>query len=161
MDGLDEAEEEITRVWRGESYRGVFFFLSSRPVPRADEIQAKLPNLLEIDLQGLSKEDVRAFLFGINRDVILSDEKDVILKTIFQKSGGELEEKTANTEKKKGANPLYLRLFADGIKSGLYSFQNLENLPLGLSSVYEPILNELKNREESDLLFKILFFPLG
>ena len=158
LDGIDEAEEDITRLWRGETYPRVFFFLSSRPVPRAEVIRARMPNTQEIDLQGLSLEDTRAFLLEINREKILSDKEETILKIVFQKSGGEIFDKERSTEQIKGANPLYLRLFADGINKGLYSFENLESLPLGLSSVYDPILKELKTKENSETLFLILYF---
>jgi tetratricopeptide (TPR) repeat protein len=156
LDGLDEAEEEITRVWRGEALFGIFFLVSTRPVPRAETIKARLPGYTEtLDLRGLSLEDVRSFLLELNREKILSDTEDKILKKIYEKSGGDFEE--IQTERK-GANPLYLRLFADGLRKGQYSFDSLETLPAGLDSVYEPILKALNEKEDPNILYQILFF---
>jgi hypothetical protein len=118
IDGLDEGiENDILKYLPRETFNNILFMYGSRPGGhlQLDKFWGELPveHHQKIELNGLSKEDIRALLYEVaNKYEIDKDSKWI--DYLQQRSQG---------------NPLYLKLLCNAIEEGSIAINDFESLP--------------------------------
>ncbi len=129
IDGLDEGvEDDIIKYLPRENFENILIIYGSRPGGHKsiDELWATLPTEYhtKLELNGLSKEDIRALIYEVANKYALEKESAWI-DAVQQRSQG---------------NPLYLKLLCDALENGSIALNDTKALPKEIDEYYKAIL---------------------
>jgi hypothetical protein len=145
IDGLDEGvENKLTEYLPKENFENVLIIYGSRPGGHPDIIDfwPTLPQgHQERELNGLTKEDIRALIYEVGNKYEIERESKWI-DTVLERSNG---------------YPLYIKLLCDAIENGSISLNDINALPKEINNYYEAILRRYSKDKYGNALLSSLF----
>ena len=129
IDGLDEGvEDAIVKYLPRENFENVLIIYGSRPGGHRsiDELWSTLPTEYhtKLELNGLSKQDIRALIYEVANKYELEKESAWI----------------DAVEKRSQGNPLYLKLLCNALENGSIALNDTKALPKEIDNYYKAIL---------------------
>jgi hypothetical protein len=146
IDGLDEGIEDQVPVYMPrENFQNILIIYGSRPGGHKsiDDLWGSLPieHHRKIELQGLSRQDIRALIYEVANKYEMERESAWI-DAVLKRSQG---------------NPLYLKLLCDSIENGEIVLNDIKALPTKIDDYYKTILLRYANDPDGDALLSGLF----
>jgi tetratricopeptide (TPR) repeat protein len=144
IDGLDEGvENSIMNYLPRENFKNILFIYGSRPGGHKDieNFWGQLPveQHTKIELQGLSRQDIRALLYDVANKYELQEDWIGIL------------------EERSQGNPLYLKLLCNALEDGSIHINDSKALPKEINEYYKAILLRYAGMPDGDALLNSLF----
>ena len=144
IDGLDEGVENgIMNYLPRVNFKNILFIYGSRPGGHKDieNFWGQLPveQHTKIELQGLSRQDIRALLYDVANKYELQEDWIGIL------------------EERSQGNPLYLKLLCNALEDGSIHINDAKALPKEINEYYKAILLRYAGMPDGDALLNSLF----
>ena len=152
IDGLDESVSAEGEASIGTSLLhyiprdlppGVFLVLAGRRRREVDGLSSDLEEVFQIELQGLSEDDVRGLLKLTHNQ---SDLEPDYVKQVTKLSEG---------------NPLYLKLLLQALREGQIRPNDIRSLPKSIQDLFEKILNRLLANDRGARIEVLMAFALA
>ena len=146
IDGIDEGtEDQVPMYLPRENFENILIIYGSRPGGHKsiDDLWGSLPveHHQKIELQGLSRQDIRALIYEVANKYEIERESAWI-DAVQHRSQG---------------NPLYLKLLCDSIENGGIILNDVQALPTKIDEYYKAILLRYANDPDGDALMSGLF----
>ena len=147
IDGLDEGvEDDIIKYLPRENFENVLIIYGSRPGGHRniDELWTTLPTEYhtKLELNGLSKQDIRALIYEVANKYVLERESAWI----------------DAVEKRSQGNPLYLKLLCDALENGSIELNDIKAIPKEIDQFYKEIIGRYaKDTLDGDALLAALY----